>query len=236
MLFSVFITLRPEKNTKASVPVFNVKITGPLKEEAAIPGIVRKPVIPIQPAARKLEKKQLPPDTMYGEGKGTGHREHGQEESKGETPPEDKGTPLPENNGTFPSTPKDFIFDDEIIEKYAREGDAEGKNLTFDVKEFNHRGYMGMLRGKIESIWEYPKEAAMHRISGDLNIRFTIKRDGSVGDVELIRTSGYRELDEAALKAIKDAEPFWPLPVDWDKDELTITGHFIYIIGNFYML
>jgi len=93
-----------------------------------------------------------------------------------------------------------------------------------------------MLKDRIESIWKYPKEAARRGISGDLYIEFSIKRDGSLGEVRLIRTSGYKDLDKAAMKALKDGEPYWPLPDNWKGDDLSITGHFIYITGKFYVM
>ncbi len=236
LLFSAFITLWPETYKRALAPVFNVNIVEPFKEKTetreTISEIIKKPVMPVRPLTKKLQEKILPPDTMSGEGAGIEPQGKGQEKSTGKTPLEDKGAPFQENKKTLPSVQKPLLFDNEIIEKYARKGHDEEKSLTFDVPEFRHRGYMRMLKDKIESIWRYPKEAAMNRISGDLRIRFSIRRDGSLGDVALIRTSGYRELDEAALNAIKDAEPYWPLPADWEKDELTITGHFIYIIGG----
>ena len=53
--------------------------------------------------------------------------------------------------------------------------------------------------------------------------------------MELVRTSGYRSLDEAAMKALKDAAPYWPLPEDWKEEELTVKGHFIYSIYGVYV-
>ena len=95
---------------------------------------------------------------------------------------------------------------------------------------------MNTLRKKIESIWVYPPEAARLGISGDLYIDFVIKKDGKLGNIDVVRTSGFRDLDKAAIKALKDAEPFWPLPEDWENDDLEIKGHFIYILGNPLML
>ena len=54
--------------------------------------------------------------------------------------------------------------------------------------------------------------------------------------LELVRTSGYRDFDEAAIKALKDGQPYWPLPDDWEKDELEINGHFIYVFGSTYVM
>jgi len=43
----------------------------------------------------------------------------------------------------------------------------------------------------------------------------------------LLRTSGYRVLDDSVIRALNDANPYWPLPDDWKEDELTIVGHFM---------
>jgi protein TonB len=138
--------------------------------------------------------------------------------------------------GVGPLASRNFLFDRETIERFARKPGPEDRAFTFDVKEFRYRGYMRMLRQKIESIWEYPREMASRGISGDLYIRFFIQRDGSLGEVMLIRTSGHRELDEAAIMALRKAEPFWPLPDDWEQDGLEIKGHFIYLLGSTFIL
>ena len=89
-----------------------------------------------------------------------------------------------------------------------------------------------MLKEKIEGIWEYPKEAARKKMSGELYIMFTIKRKGELGEVEVVRTSGHRILDRAAVKALKDAAPFWPLPDNWPDEQIEINGRFIYLYGR----
>lgn len=139
-------------------------------------------------------------------------------------------------SGSLPDKGTSFLFDREIIEKYASKVPRPQKDLTFDTSEFKHRGYMRMLKEKIEGIWKYPKEAARQRMFGDLYIMFTIKRKGELGEVEVVRTSGYRSLDLAAIKALKDAEPFWPLPDDWPEDWIEIKGHFIYLYGKMHVM
>lgn len=125
---------------------------------------------------------------------------------------------------------KDKLFDKDVIGKLAQK-DRETKSdssITFSTKEFQYQGYMQRLKEKIEGIWKYPRDAAERGIYGDLYIRFTIKKNGRLGSVDLLRTSGYKSLDDAAIKALRDAEPYWPLPDDWGRDGLTITGHFVY--------
>jgi protein TonB len=224
----------------------DVDIVGPLERQVqrelleSTPPMSRR-IRRVPPPKRVIEDKR--PETLYGEGmeERLGQKEGDIKESAGDsTLSSAKGTKeiLPETGkGTLPHS---FLFDRETIEKYASKGlqkkDMAKRGLTFDAPELMHRGYMKMLKQKIERIWKYPEEAARRGISGDLYIRFSIRRDGSLGEARLIRTSGYRDLDDAALKALSEAEPFWPLPDDWEQEELTITGHFIYFLGESFLL
>jgi protein TonB len=119
-------------------------------------------------------------------------------------------------------------------EEVGEEGKPGGET-TFSTKEYKYYGYNTRLREKIESVWNYPYEAVQKGIYGDLVIQFTILKSGKLGAVRLIRTSGYTMLDNAAMKALRDAAPFWPLPDEWKEDAYTITGHFVYTLGGFYI-
>lgn len=134
------------------------------------------------------------------------------------------------------------IFDKDVIAKLSKKsGKTKSEEietshgLSFSAKEFNDWGYLERLKEKIERVWQYPPQAAQRGIYGDLYIRFTIDKKGKLVSIELLRTSGYRMLDDAAIQALKDAQPFWPLPDDYGKDSLTITGHFIYTLRGFYL-
>lgn len=132
------------------------------------------------------------------------------------------------------------IFDKDVISKLSKNKTTNketesSQGLSFSTKEFHDWGYLQRLKEKIERVWQYPPEAAERGIFGDLYIKFSIDKKGKLIFIELVRTSGYRILDDAAIKALKDAQPFWPLPDDWQKDSLTITGHFIYTLRGFYL-
>ena len=146
-------------------------------------------------------------------------------------PAQPHGKPL-EPTGIPPtSSLREKLFDREVVGKIAKKEDIKKDNsLTFDTQEFKYYTYMIRLKERIESVWKYPQDAAIRGVYGDLYIRFTIRKNGSLEDVELMRTSGHRNLDEAAQQALKDAQPYWPLPDEWGKDSLTITGHFVYSI------
>jgi protein TonB len=137
-----------------------------------------------------------------------------------------------------PST-KEKLFDRNIIGDIARRDvnkeEREDRTFSFDVKEMRYLTYLKRLKERIESIWIYPPDAAAKGIYGDLLIKFTIKKNGKLGAVEVVRTSGYENLDEAALKALRNAEPFWPLPDEWGMEAYTIQGHFVYTIYGYYV-
>lgn len=131
---------------------------------------------------------------------------------------------------------REKLLDREVIGNIAkREETKHDSSVTFDTTEFKYESYMLKLKDRIESIWQYPQEEARRGIYGDLEISFTIKKNGMLGDVSLKRTSGHPNLDKAAMQALKDGEPFWPLPDEWGKDSLTIDGHFIYSIYGTYI-
>ncbi len=134
---------------------------------------------------------------------------------------------------------KERLFDESIIGSLAKKDmkkeEREEKVFTFDAKEYKFLLYNKRLKERIESIWIYPPDAAARGIYGDLIIRFSIKKNGRLGEIELIRTSGHKSLDDAAIKALRDGEPYWPLPEEWGMDIYTIVGHFIYTIHGYYI-
>ena len=136
------------------------------------------------------------------------------------------------------AAPGERLFDPEVLAgvlKKDKKSGSQDSSVTFDTKELRHYSYMRKLKEKIEYVWEYPPKAASKGIYGDLLIRFVIRKDGTLGAVELLRTSGQRLLDRAAMEALRDGAPYWPLPEDWDTNSLTVTGHFIYTLNAYYL-
>ena len=138
----------------------------------------------------------------------------------------------------LPKSLREKLFDRDILRHLAKK-EMDNANpdsaITFDTEIFRYYGFLQRLRKRIEDAWRYPQYAAKRGIYGDLYILFTIKKDGQLGNVELIRTSGHKSLDEAAIKALKNAAPFWPLPDAWGRDSFTIKGHFIYLLRGMHI-
>jgi len=226
---------KPPAQKPAPVPLIKPPRATAQKREPRSP---RVPVVPY------TSPTPVSPDlpVVPGEGSGTGKAL-----PKGPLP----GTGTPEGPGagkglerspesSRPGSARSRIFDRSITEQIAGKDPAaqsgNSSEITFDTREYRYAGYMNKLRDKIQSVWVYPAEAASRGIYGDLKIRFTINKDGRLGKIELVRTSGYKTLDDSAVRALKEGEPYWPLPEEWKMDSYTILGHFIYSLYGYQQL
>jgi len=63
---------------------------------------------------------------------------------------------------------------------------------------------------------------------GNLLMDFTVKKDGSLGQIVLVRSSGNPALDDDTITSLKLASPFPPLPGNFEMEEITIRGIFVY--------
>lgn len=83
------------------------------------------------------------------------------------------------------------------------------------VGEFNFSTSAGderfsKIQKAIQKHHKYPKRAQKMRHQGVVEVSFLYKKDGSVRDVKVIKSSGYETLDEAAVELINRAAPDFP--------------------------
>lgn len=110
----------------------------------------------------------------------------------------------------------------------AEEG-GRGTRLTpLNAPEIQYISYFAGIKRKIELVWQYPYEAQLQGIQGELTIDFAIGRSGTLQAIELVRGSGFRILDDEALRAIRTAAPFDPIPPQYRIPDLRIRAHFTY--------
>jgi protein TonB len=76
--------------------------------------------------------------------------------------------------------------------------------------------YLERWRQKIETIGNlnYPIEARNKGIEGSLQMLVTLSADGSVKQLEVLKSSGYSILDDAAVRTVRTASPFEPFPIE----------------------
>ena len=95
------------------------------------------------------------------------------------------------------------------------------------TQEYRFAQYIEDWRIKVERIGNlnYPEQARQQGIFGSLRLSVSINADGSLGPIEVSKSSGNRVLDAAAMRIVKLAAPYAPLPpnIRKDTDILVIT-------------
>jgi len=82
--------------------------------------------------------------------------------------------------------------------------------------------YLEMVRLRIEKYKRYPKSAKVRQIEGSVTVRFIIRPEGDIRSAEVVKTSGNRVLDGAALTAVKEAAPFPKAPAHLFKGDIPL--------------
>jgi len=141
-----------------------------------------------------------------------------------------KAPPLPAPKSLFPSPETLNQIERKFSHTYPKDIE-KGNTISLNTKSYKYISYFTHIKRKIELVWEYPRTAAELGQEGRLTLRFTILKDGRLYGVKLIQSSGYHLLDDEAVRAVKEAAPFNPIPDRLHKDHLNILASFTYTLG-----
>lgn len=109
------------------------------------------------------------------------------------------------------------------------------KFVSANTQEYEYASYLRAWQARVERIGNlnYPDEARQRSLTGQLVLTVAVRRDGSVEDITIVQSSGFSVLDQAAIRTVRLAEPFGPLPDTGDgTDVLHITRTWHYLPGN----
>lgn len=87
-------------------------------------------------------------------------------------------------------------------------------------QSFRDAAYLEAWRDKVERIGNlnYPEEAKRQDLAGSLVLDVALNADGTVQHIELRHSSGYKLLDDAAIRIVQLAAPFAPFSKEMRKD------------------
>jgi protein TonB len=127
-----------------------------------------------------------------------------------------------------------------MIAELARERELYAKRpvrkfISASTREYEFAAYMQAWVEKVERVGNlnFPDEVRRRGLEGRLVMTVVVRRDGSVGDITLTTPSGEKLLDESAIRTVRLAEPFAPLPKTREGvDELYITRTWNYVSGG----
>jgi protein TonB len=88
------------------------------------------------------------------------------------------------------------------------------KWISANTREYQFAAYMQAWVAKVERIgnMNYPEDIRRRKLVGELILTVGIRTDGSVERIDVQRSSGISELDQAAVRIVRLAGPYAPLP------------------------
>lgn len=124
----------------------------------------------------------------------------------------------------------------ELKRVYAEKQDVRKKYLLPKSASAKEAAYLDAWQRKVELVGNtnYPEEAKLRKLAGTVLMMVDINADGSLGDVQVLRSSGHKVLDDAAKRIVKMAAPYPPLPAELKEkyDVLQISRVWRFLDGN----
>ena len=110
----------------------------------------------------------------------------------------------------------------------ARSRGTEGP-IRLDTNNPQYVSYFNTIKRAIEVVWQYPELALRYGLQGRLLLEFSILGNGDLEVAKIVRSSGSQLLDEEALRAVKTAAPFGPIPPWIGRNRVDIIASFEYV-------
>ncbi len=108
----------------------------------------------------------------------------------------------------------------------------KSKYISARTREFKYANYMRDWVTKVERVGDlnYPDAARRQNLSGSLIVEVALYADGTVREIKVLRPSGHKLLDDAAIRIVRLAAPFpeFPENIRKDTDVLYITRTWVF--------
>ena len=100
--------------------------------------------------------------------------------------------------------------EDMVIEKTNSKGDTS--KTTLRVPEFDDGVYV--VYAYLDEHVKYPESLEGQRVEGTCTVQFLVGADGSISQVTVARSSGYKEMDEEAVRVVKEFPNWKPAQIN----------------------
>ena len=112
-----------------------------------------------------------------------------------------------------------------------QEGGASAEDqetISLDTEDTRYVSYARAVKESIAKKWKYPPDAKANLIEGRLQILFSLNRTGELVRIQVLTPSGASTLDQEAVRAVRAAAPFPPVPQQVKAARLNIEANFEY--------
>jgi protein TonB len=118
-----------------------------------------------------------------------------------------------------------FLQDDNFANDRGGQPEQDAQ-ISFDSKGVDFGWWLRRFVTHVKSNWFIPQMAQI--TPGRVVITFNVHRNGFITDIEVIKTSGHRALDQAAVNALRTSSPTVALPPEYPDDKAFFTVTFLY--------
>ena len=86
--------------------------------------------------------------------------------------------------------------------------------ISASTREYEFASYMNAWVSKVERLgnMNYPSELRQKKLHGDLVLTVGIRKNGTIESIDIMRSSGVPEIDQAAVRIVQVCAPYAPLP------------------------
>jgi periplasmic protein TonB len=134
-----------------------------------------------------------------------------------------------------PTTPRPIATNatDDTLRLRGKRADGSFEVVP-NTRESKLAPYLDAWRRKVERLGTLNFPQITHNGAGNPVLEVSIRRDGSLGEVLIKRSSGRKEIDQAALSILRLASPFDPFPKELSKqyDELRFAYEWQFLGGG----
>ena len=110
------------------------------------------------------------------------------------------------------------------------------KSINASTQEYKYANYLDAWRRKVERVGNlnYPDEAKRRKMYGKLILHVAVRSDGTVQKIRVLESSGYKLLDDAAVRIVRLSAPFsaFPSEISEETDILDITRTWQFLHNN----
>jgi TonB family protein len=101
----------------------------------------------------------------------------------------------------------------------ARDVKLTGPDVAERTVERRYQRYILEIRQRVNDALETPRALVLRLEQGVAIVEFVVDVDGRLGEgPRIVKSSGFAEFDTAALRAVRRAAPFPPMPTDRPSD------------------
>ncbi|GLS25246.1 TonB family protein [Marinibactrum halimedae] len=138
-----------------------------------------------------------------------------------QTPVKPKAKPAPKPKPK-PKQVIALVTEDELEEDFLEDGDEEFEALTVESL-LSRQLYQSKLLKWAYKYLKYPRRAMSKEEEGSVQVQIIIDRGGNILTAKNISESQYRSLNKEALRAVKAANPFPPMPKEMQGERYDFT-------------